>query len=81
MKGYITPNTISKASGYTDNVASNLKLSGERATSVMGELAKLGIESKRILAEGFGEQHPVASNDTEEEKAQNRRIAVRVTQK
>jgi K(+)-stimulated pyrophosphate-energized sodium pump len=34
-----------------------------------------------MKAEGYGDQHPVASNDTEEGRAQNRRIAVRVTKK
>jgi len=73
-----------KLGGYTDNVGdpkANLKLSGDRANSVMSELVKLGVAATRIKAEGYGDQHPVASNDTEEGRAQNRRIAVRVTKK
>jgi K(+)-stimulated pyrophosphate-energized sodium pump len=42
---------------------------------------KLGVAAARMKAEGYGDQHPVASNDTEEGRAQNRRIAVRVTKK
>jgi OmpA-OmpF porin, OOP family len=82
MKAY--PNIALKLGGYTDNVgvaASNLKLSDERAKSVMTELVKMGVEASRLAAEGYGDQFPVASNDTEEGRTQNRRIAVRVTKK
>lgn len=82
LKAY--PSVEIKIGGYTDNVgnpADNMKLSGERAKSVMNELVAMGINAKRISAEGYGEQYPVASNDTEEGRAQNRRIAVRVTKK
>lgn len=73
-----------KIGGYTDNVgkeASNQKLSADRATSVVNALVAMGIDAKRLAPEGYGSQFPVASNDTEEGKAQNRRIAVRVTKK
>ena len=73
-----------KIGGYTDNVgkeASNQKLSANRATSVVNALVAMGIDAKRLAPEGYGSQFPVASNDTEEGKAQNRRIAVRVTKK
>lgn len=82
MKAF--PQMEIKLGGYTDNVgepASNLKLSDSRAKTVMGELVKLGIAQKRLSAEGYGEQHPVASNDTEEGRTQNRRIAIRITKK
>jgi outer membrane protein OmpA-like peptidoglycan-associated protein len=78
------PKVNIKIGGYTDNVGddkANMKLSADRANTVMNELIKLGIDKKRLEAEGYGEQHPVASNDTEEGRQQNRRIAVRVTQK
>ncbi len=70
--------------GYTDNVGketSNQKLSTNRATSVVAALVKMGIDAKRLTPEGYGSQFPVASNETEAGKAQNRRIAVRVTKK
>ncbi|MCO4293386.1 OmpA family protein [Solitalea sp. MAHUQ-68] len=82
LKAY--PNVEVKLGGYTDNVgdaAANLKLSTDRANNVKAELEKLGIDGKRIEAEGYGQEHPVASNDTEEGKAQNRRIDIRVTKK
>lgn len=73
-----------KIGGYTDNVgkeAVNQKLSADRATSVVNALVAMGIDAKRLEPEGYGSQFPVASNATEEGKAQNRRIAVRVTKK
>lgn len=73
-----------KIGGYTDNVgkeAANQKLSADRATSVVNALVAMGIDAKRLSPEGYGSQFPVASNDTEEGRAQNRRIAVRVTKK
>ncbi len=78
------PNVEVKIGGYTDNVGdpkANLKLSEERAKTVMQNLVDMGINAKRLTAEGYGEKHPVASNDTDEGKAQNRRIAMRVTKK
>lgn len=82
MKAY--PNMEIKLGGYTDNVGnpqSNLKLSGDRAAIVMGQIVKGGIKSNRVTAEGFGDKFPIASNDTEEGRAQNRRISVRITKK
>jgi outer membrane protein OmpA-like peptidoglycan-associated protein len=40
-----------------------------------------GIEAGRVAAEGYGQEHPIASNDTPEGRAQNRRVDVRVTKK
>jgi OmpA-OmpF porin, OOP family len=82
MKAY--PNVNVKIGGYTDNVgddAYNMKLSQERANRTMNEIAKLGISPSRMEAEGFGEQHPVADNSTEEGRQRNRRIDIRVTKK
>lgn len=73
-----------KIGGYTDNVgkeAANQKLSANRATSVVNALVAMSIDATRLAPEGYGSQFPVASNDTDEGKAQNRRIAVRVTKK
>lgn len=82
MKAY--PNVEIKIGGYTDNTGNpktNLKLSQDRANSAMTELVKLGVPEARMKAEGYGDQYPVASNDTPEGRAQNRRTSVRVTKK
>ncbi|AKD56673.1 sodium-translocating pyrophosphatase [Spirosoma radiotolerans] len=82
LKAYPAVNV--KLGGYTDNTgnaASNLKLSQDRANSVRAELEKMGIDKDRLEAEGYGQEHPVASNDTKEGRAQNRRISIRVTKK
>lgn len=70
-----------KIGGYTDNTGSqemNMKLSQARAEAVAKAVAALGVDAARLDAEGYGPQHPVASNDTEEGRSQNRRIDVRV---
>jgi OOP family OmpA-OmpF porin len=70
--------------GYTDNTgdaAANVKLSDERASGVMAELGKLGVDPARMSAKGYGEEHPVADNATEEGRQKNRRISLRVTEK
>jgi len=82
LKAY--PNVHLKLGGYTDNTgdaAVNKKISNERANSAMQELLKLNVDAKRLEAEGYGQDHPIASNDTPEGRAQNRRIDIRVTQK
>ena len=73
-----------KLGGYTDNTGSeeaNIKLSNMRAQTAKLKLIESGISADRIEAEGYGSQFPVcAENDTDECKAKNRRIDVRVTQ-
>ncbi|MBL7938972.1 MAG: sodium-translocating pyrophosphatase [Flavobacteriales bacterium] len=78
------PKVKLKIGGYTDNVgeeAANMKLSTERAQAVRSALVAMGIASDRLEAEGYGSQHPVGDNATEEGRTQNRRIAVRVMEK
>jgi OOP family OmpA-OmpF porin len=63
--------------GHTDSNGekeANLALSIRRAQSVADYFVKAGIPKERITAVGFGSERPVASNDTEEGRAQNRRI-------
>jgi len=67
--------------GHTDNVgadADNQKLSEERAVAVSKFLTGYGIEADRVVSAGFGETRPVASNDTEEGRALNRRTEIKV---
>lgn len=83
MKAY--PNVKLKIGGYTDSDGgdeANMKLSERRASNVMAAIVAKGIDGSRLAAEGFGEAHPMCpANDTPECKAQNRRIAARVTAK
>ncbi len=62
--------------GHTDNTGSeefNLRLSFERAKAVYDWLTDAGIDAGRLSYEGFGESRPVASNETEEGRRENRR--------
>ena len=66
-----------RITGHTDNVGSdrfNQSLSEQRANSVRFELIKRGIDAERIEAEGKGKTEPVATNETEEGRALNRRV-------
>lgn len=78
------PKVNLKVGGYTDNTgdeAVNMKLSQQRAEAVVAALTGMGTDKARLEPEGYGSQHPVGDNATEEGRAQNRRIAVRVTAK
>jgi outer membrane protein OmpA-like peptidoglycan-associated protein len=78
------PKVKIKIGGYTDNTgeaAANLKLSQERADNVKAELVKLGVAPERLEVQGYGADHPVADNSTEEGRQKNRRISLRVTEK
>ncbi len=82
MKAF--PNVELKIGGYTDDTGDpkfNQKLSNERAAAVMNAIIATGISSERLASEGYGAKHPVAENSTEEGRAKNRRIDVRVTKK
>lgn len=82
LKAY--PKVKVKVGGYTDNTgdpSANQDLSQRRADNVRQALLDQGVTASRIQAEGYGERHPVADNLTEEGRAQNRRIALRVTEK
>jgi OmpA-OmpF porin, OOP family len=71
------------AEGHTDAVgtdAYNQRLSERRAAAVRDYLVKGGISSSRIRTAGFGESRPVASNDTAEGRAQNRRVELRISE-
>jgi len=78
------PNIELKLGGYTDNTGSdevNMKLSQERADAVKAALVSMHVAPARLRAEGYGPQHPIASNETEAGRAQNRRMALRVAAK
>lgn len=82
LKAY--PATHLTIGGYTDNTgnaAQNLKLSQDRADSVVNQLEQMGIAPDRLVAKGYGEDHPVGDNSTAEGRALNRRISMLVTAK
>jgi len=73
-----------KIGGYTDasgNAFSNLKLSTARAKAAKDALVSLGVPADRLTAAGYGIVDNIASNDTEEGRALNRRVSLQVTQK
>ena len=73
------PNLCVRIEGHTDNIGSleyNIDLSKKRANAVKDFLVKKGILESRVTTEGFGFKRPIASNDTEEGRSQNRRAEI-----
>ncbi len=67
--------------GYTDNTGSpeyNIRLSEKRAQAVYQYLLQHGIDASQLSYKGYGLSHPVASNDTEEGRRQNRRTEIMI---
>jgi len=67
--------------GHTDNVGGddfNMRLSQARAESVRDYLSLQGVGGTRLAARGYGKTHPVASNDTDSGRAQNRRVELTI---
>ena len=65
--------------GHTDNQGSknyNLDLSHRRAVALMNALIRKGISTDRLTSKGMGSEAPIATNDTEEGRAQNRRVEI-----
>jgi outer membrane protein OmpA-like peptidoglycan-associated protein len=77
----VNPAVRVEIGGHTDNSGSadhNRQLSERRANSVFIFLSEHGIEKKRLVTKGYGSDRPIASNDTDEGRSQNRRIEVRI---
>ena len=75
------PDAQIEISGHTDTIGSddtNLELSRRRAEAVADYLKKAGIAAERMTAVGYGNTRPIASNDSEAGRAQNRRIEFEV---
>jgi len=75
-----SPDLKVEIQGHTDNVGGkdyNLRLSQERAEAVKKFLVLYGIEAGRLTTQGFGLDQPVATNDTEEGRALNRRVELK----
>lgn len=80
----MNPTIKIQLNGYTDSVGSeehNLILSQHRAQAVVDYLISKGIAVTRLSAKGYGSSHPIASNNTEEGRALNRRTELVVTAK
>jgi len=76
------PDTDIEVQGHTDSKGTddyNMKLSERRASSVANYLRGKGVSGSRIKTKGYGESAPVASNDTESGRAQNRRVNFLIT--
>ena len=82
-------NWVLRVDGHTDNVAlsgkgkyaDNWELSSGRATSVVKYLISRGVPANRLVAAGFGEFQPIAEGDSDDAKAQNRRIELKLTER
>lgn len=83
LSGYKNPIRVE---GFTDNVPisstvfpSNWELSAARSATVVRLLAQAGVEAERMAAIGYGEYQPVASNETDEGRNENRRVVLVVS--
>ncbi|OCW59339.1 peptidoglycan -binding protein [Hoeflea olei] len=82
-------NWVLRVDGHTDNVplsgtgryADNWELSSARATSVVKYLIANGVPANRLVAAGFGEFQPIAEGDTDTDRATNRRIELKLTER
>lgn len=71
------PQVRMEVRGYADSMGPesyNLKLTQDRAAAVRNYLIEQGVEPSRLRARGYGESEPIASNDTSEGRAMNRRV-------
>ncbi len=85
------PDTVVRVVGHTDNVpikpklqtviATNWEFSALRATRIVRYLQEAGISSKSLVAVGRGDNDPIASNDTDLGRKQNRRIEIGIVDK
>ena len=75
------PNSLVDVYGHTDSTGSdayNQTLSENRARTVANYLVSRGVAAARVRSQGFGETMPIASNDTEDGRAKNRRVEVKI---
>ncbi len=76
------PDTNIEIQGHTDSKGTdsyNQTLSDKRASAVASYLRNRGVASSRVSTKGFGESAPIASNDTEDGRSQNRRVDFLIT--
>ena len=78
------PNMKIRVEGHTDSVGSeiyNLKLSKRRAAAVRSYLIGVGIDGDRLTSVGLGESQPIDTNETEEGRANNRRVEFHIIER
>ncbi|MBQ5778541.1 MAG: OmpA family protein, partial [Paludibacteraceae bacterium] len=76
------PKANIELAGHTDSIGSreyNIKLSERRAKAVYEYMIKHGVPEDRISYKGYGPDLPIASNETDEGRAKNRRTEIRIT--
>jgi outer membrane protein OmpA-like peptidoglycan-associated protein len=77
----VNPKLQVEISAHTDDVGeedSNMKLSNKRASSALEYLVKKGVAKERMVPKGYGESKPLLENNSDENRAQNRRVELRV---
>ncbi|MBN2664253.1 MAG: OmpA family protein [Bacteroidales bacterium] len=75
------PNLVIEISGHTDSqgsATSNMTLSQNRAQSVVDYLVSIGVERTHLIAQGYGEDQPVADNSTADGRQLNRRVEAKI---
>ena len=75
-------NYIIEVQGHTDNVGNadyNMKLSDDRANAVRNYLISKGVESTRMMANGYGMEQPIADNNTKAGRQKNRRVEFKIS--
>ena len=77
------PSAKLEIQGHTDNVGSkdlNQKLSQQRADSIVKYLLEKGVQQEQLIAKGYGDTLPIATNETTAGKSKNRRVEMKVIQ-
>jgi outer membrane protein OmpA-like peptidoglycan-associated protein len=75
------PGSTFYVEGHTSNQGSeayNLKLSKDRATSILNYLISKGVDPSNVISEGYGIRYPIADNNTEAGRAKNRRVDISI---
>lgn len=74
MSAFLVPHSVEVHTDSRGSTQSNAAMSKARAQRVKRHLMEQGIDDSRLESEGYGETRPVAPNDTEDGRAQNRRV-------